>query len=390
MVSPLPPPPGHLRGTPGLHPWPPFFRIYMLPLGNVIRRHGVNFHMYSDDTQIYFASCSTNSRSPDVLTACLADIKAWRCVNFLKLNMDKTEAILLGSCQHLHSCGSKVLNLPGLSLRFIEPVRNLGVHFDPQLSFLPHIRSLTRTAFFPLHHIVCLGPYLPQMQQNPSCMRLSPPAWIRRSPRQSPQLHYSKNPVYSELCRPHTDPDQSPYPHLTGSGPGSTGSLSLNRSTSRSSLSCSNPFTPWHLPTSLTSSHPNPPPGASARLALASYLSFAPPLEVLLSATTPRNFVTLSPCLAALPPLSSFSFLFDHAYGHFPPPPPPPARSQAPPLLRFLKCCPAWRALCKCKLSLLTLDQGPFCLFRWMLKILWHYLEKKREFLSPGVLVNNP
>uniref|UniRef100_A0A4W3IKX5 Receptor-interacting serine-threonine kinase 4 n=1 Tax=Callorhinchus milii TaxID=7868 RepID=A0A4W3IKX5_CALMI len=41
----------------------------------------------------------------------------------------------------------------------------------------------------------------------------------------------------------------------------------------------------------------NPPPGASARLPPASYLSLAPsapPLEVTLSATTPRNFGTLS------------------------------------------------------------------------------------------------
>uniref|UniRef100_A0A4W3IZ61 Engulfment and cell motility 2 n=1 Tax=Callorhinchus milii TaxID=7868 RepID=A0A4W3IZ61_CALMI len=41
------------------------------------------------------------------------NIKAWMGVNFLQLNVDRMEAILLGSRQRLHSCGSKLLNLPG-------------------------------------------------------------------------------------------------------------------------------------------------------------------------------------------------------------------------------------------------------------------------------------
>lgn len=36
------------------------FLIYMLPLGEIIQRHGLSFHCFADDTQIYVSTSPSN------------------------------------------------------------------------------------------------------------------------------------------------------------------------------------------------------------------------------------------------------------------------------------------------------------------------------------------
>ncbi|KAK2893970.1 hypothetical protein Q8A73_016454 [Channa argus] len=78
---------------------PTLFNIYMLPLGHVIGKHGVSFHCYADDTQLYVRLSPTPPTLPSTLTCCLEDIKAWMTENFLQLNSIKTEALLAGLLQ---------------------------------------------------------------------------------------------------------------------------------------------------------------------------------------------------------------------------------------------------------------------------------------------------
>ena len=50
---------------------PSLFSLYMLPLGSILRKHGVSFHFYSDDTRIYLQIRKNNPSAISSLLKCL-------------------------------------------------------------------------------------------------------------------------------------------------------------------------------------------------------------------------------------------------------------------------------------------------------------------------------
>ncbi len=119
---------------------PILFTLYMLPLSNIIRKHSINFHCYADDTQLYLSIKPDETNQLAKLQACLKEIKTWMTCNFLLLNSDKTDIIILGPS-------------PSPSVHTHVPLMQV-TNFVSSLEFLYFLVSQV-----PLHR--CCGPPAP-------------------------------------------------------------------------------------------------------------------------------------------------------------------------------------------------------------------------------------
>uniref|UniRef100_A0A8C6L998 Reverse transcriptase domain-containing protein n=1 Tax=Nothobranchius furzeri TaxID=105023 RepID=A0A8C6L998_NOTFU len=132
---------------------PILFTIYMLPIGKIIRQHGINFHCYADDTQLYLSINPDEPNRLGRLQACLEDIKNWMTLNFLLLNQDKTEVLIFGPEIQKRKLLSQSPDLNGITLISENKVRNLGVIFDQDMSFKSQVKQVCRISFFHLRNI---------------------------------------------------------------------------------------------------------------------------------------------------------------------------------------------------------------------------------------------
>ncbi|KAI5628111.1 hypothetical protein C0J50_8255, partial [Silurus asotus] len=73
--------------------------------------------------------------------------------NYLLLNSNKTEILLIGPKNSIQTLQHLNLHLDGCSVTTNSTVKDLGVLLDSKLSFKNHINQVTKTAFFHLRNI---------------------------------------------------------------------------------------------------------------------------------------------------------------------------------------------------------------------------------------------
>ncbi len=123
-----------------------FLCIYFL-LGSIFRKHGVSFHCYADDTQIYLPLKRNKHAALESLFACLDEVKTWFSLNFLFLNESKTEVIVFGPSEN---AGSRSIDLDYLAPFTSSCIKNLGVFWDQSLKFDKQINAVISSCFFQL------------------------------------------------------------------------------------------------------------------------------------------------------------------------------------------------------------------------------------------------
>ena len=139
---------------------PIFF--YNLPLGDTIRKHGLKFHMYADDCQLYTSFSMSTNEAVSSMQMAIDDIRAWYAANMLKLNDDKTEMRVIGSKYRT------IPKLPDLNVgsTVITPGEHVGnlcvIIVDTKFIMEPHITKIMQITFLKIRQIsyyrICLTP----------------------------------------------------------------------------------------------------------------------------------------------------------------------------------------------------------------------------------------
>ena len=135
---------------------PLLFTIYMLPLGDIMRKHNIKFHSYADDTQLYLSFSPTKAEgfhALSCLTKCVSEIELWMKANLLKLNTEKTEILVLGTKSVIRKYQLDDFRVGLSSISPSETVRNLGSIFDPVLNMACHVTSLCKSAYYHLYNL---------------------------------------------------------------------------------------------------------------------------------------------------------------------------------------------------------------------------------------------
>lgn len=142
---------------------PILFLIYTTQLGAVIDFHGIPRQHFADDSQLYNcipANADTARAAVQKMEDCTADVKSWMLTNRLKLNDDKSEALLCGSKSGKSKVELRSVRVGNADIPLQESVKTLGLNLDSEITMTGHVSSTVKSCFYFLRLLGKLRPCL--------------------------------------------------------------------------------------------------------------------------------------------------------------------------------------------------------------------------------------
>ena len=134
---------------------PFMYPVYTSPIFDIVSKHGLQMHMYADDTQAYFSfSVDEQNDAIEKVQNCIADVRQWMYDNHLKLNDSKTEFLVIGNKQLTRKLkGVSSIKVGNTLVNAVDEAKNIGVTIDSQLEMAKHVNAVCRTAYMHMYNI---------------------------------------------------------------------------------------------------------------------------------------------------------------------------------------------------------------------------------------------
>jgi len=130
------------------------FVMYTAELSHIITRHGLQFHQYADDCQIYVSSpVGVVNSTVQQFLRCLHDVEVWMSASRLRLNPSKTVVLWLGSRHVIDKLAIHEVQVLSSTVKIDSSACDLGVVVDSRLTMSDHVASVCRSAYYYLRQI---------------------------------------------------------------------------------------------------------------------------------------------------------------------------------------------------------------------------------------------
>ena len=134
--------------------------IYTTPIGDIVIRHQLNFHFYADDTQLYvnveLSDDDNKLSSLNKIENCVSEVRMWMNAHFLKLNEDKTVALVHASRNNQTKYNITAIKIGDCDINPSPSARNIGVVFDGEMSMAAHVHQTRRVCYYHLKNIASI------------------------------------------------------------------------------------------------------------------------------------------------------------------------------------------------------------------------------------------
>ena len=141
------------------------FMLYTCPLSQIFKAHGLMYHLYADDSQLYLSfkpnTLGAQSMHLETIENCIDDGRRWMTLNMLKLNDNKTEFIILGTRHQLAKLSGVTVRIGNTTVLPVDYVCNLDFLLDRLLKNNTHVNRLTAELFNHLRNISRIPPRIP-------------------------------------------------------------------------------------------------------------------------------------------------------------------------------------------------------------------------------------